>query len=533
MRKMMLMTSNYRIRRFLRAGFYLLSIASIQACGDGGGISNFESNFQPGIFLDAQAFFQQCANPRNAIDPSTNQPYRDVQGSVIDENNFLRSYSNDTYLWYDEITDRDPGSFNNPLSYFERLKTSAITASGQPKDKFHFTVPSDEWFQLSQSGISSGYGATFVFLSSVPPREVVVAYTEPNSPVTNASPIISRGARILSVDGIDISDPTQNGIDTLNAGLFPATSGERHDFEIQDLNAPTSRTVTLNSENITSMPVQNVNVLNTGTGNVGYLLFNDHIATAEAALIDAVDLLDTGAGINDLIVDMRYNGGGFLDIASEFAYMIAGPVRTTGQPFETLQFNDKHPVTNPVTGQFLVPTPFHTATQGFSAPAGNLPTLDLPRVFVLTGPGTCSASEAIMNSLRGVGVEVIQIGSTTCGKPYGFYPTDNCGNTYFTIQFRGINAQNYGDYTDGFSPLNTSPTVGDLLPGCSVADDFSNALGDPAEGRLAAALNYRSTLTCPLASGRPAAGNLKPATNLSAVDGVVIKNPWLQNRILR
>jgi hypothetical protein len=57
-------------------------------------------------------------------------------------------------------------------------------------------------------------------------------------------------------------------------------------------------------------------------------------------------------------------------------------------------------------------------------------------VFVLTGGGTCSASEAFMNGLRGVGVEVIQIGSTTCGKPYGFYAQENCGTTYFSIQFR-------------------------------------------------------------------------------------------------
>ena len=57
-----------------------------------------------------------------------------------------------------------------------------------------------------------------------------------------------------------------------------------------------------------------------------------------------------------------------------------------------------------------------------------------------------------MNGLRGVGVEVIQIGSTTCGKPYGFYPTDNCGTTYFTIQFKGVNDAGFGDYSDGFSP---------------------------------------------------------------------------------
>ena len=49
-------------------------------------------------------------------------------------------------------------------------------------------------------------------------------------------------------------------------------------------------------------------------------------------------------------------------------------------------------------------------------------------------------------------MQVIEIGSTTCGKPYGFYPQDNCGTTYFSIEFRGVNDQGFGDYTDGFSP---------------------------------------------------------------------------------
>ena len=60
---------------------------------------------------------------------------------------------------------------------------------------------------------------------------------------------------------------------------------------------------------------------------------------------------------------------------------------------------------------------------------------------VLTGPDTCSASESVINGLRGVDVEVNLIGGPTCGKPYGFYPQDNCGTTYFAIQFQGVNAR--------------------------------------------------------------------------------------------
>ncbi len=71
-------------------------------------------------------------------------------------------------------------------------------------------------------------------------------------------------------------------------------------------------------------------------------------------------------------------------------------------------------------------------------------------MFVLTGPNTCSASESIINALQGVDVEVIQIGSTTCGKPYGFYPQDNCGTTYFSVEFKGVNAKGFGDYPTVF-----------------------------------------------------------------------------------
>ena len=98
--------------------------------------------------------------------------------------------------------------------------------------------------------------------------------------------------------------------------------------------------------NVTSTPVQNVRTI----GGVGYMLFNDHIATSEAQLVAAFGQLQA-AGVSDLVLDVRYNGGGYLDIASEVAYMIAGPGPTTGQGFETTMFNDKYPNTDPVTGR--------------------------------------------------------------------------------------------------------------------------------------------------------------------------------------
>src|SRR3989442_12357178 len=268
----------------------------------------------------------------------------------------------------------------------------------------------------SRGGAGAGYGAEWVVVASRPPRQVVVAYTEPNSPATAASINLARGAQVLAVDGVDLVNATDSAaINTLNAGLFPSAPGGSHSFSIVDLGGATPRTVTMVAANVTSTPVQNVETIGTRAGTVGYMLFNDHIATAEQQLVSAFSQLQ-GAGVSDLVLDIRYNGGGYLDIASEVAYMIAGPGPTTGQGFEKTVFNDKYATTDPVTGERLAPIPFHGTTQGFSGPRSQpLPTLNLSRVFVLTSPNTCSASEAIINGLRGVGVQVIQIGTTTCG----------------------------------------------------------------------------------------------------------------------
>jgi C-terminal processing protease CtpA/Prc len=517
-------------------------LTNLAACGGGSGGGGLGpvppppgggTDWQAGVFLDADTYFAECAAPRAGIDPATGSTYPDIAGTILDENNFLRSFSNDIYLWYSEIVDRDPSLYNDPLTYFDLLRTTATTPSGADKDKFHFTYDTEEYFQLSQGGVSAGYGANWAILSPTPPREIVVAYSEPNSPATDIG--LLRGATVLEIDGFDINTNEQAGIDALNSGLFPET-GETHTFVVQDLGAANGRTIVMTAEEVTNAMVQNVRVIDRPDGShVGYMTFNYHRAPAEEALVNAINQLNVAPGIDDLVLDIRYNGGGFLDIASELAYMIAGD-QTVGRDFETLQFNDKHPVTDPFTGAALTPTPFHDTTQGFDAlPAGDpLPTLNLPRVFVLTGPGTCSASEAIMNGLRGVDVDVIQIGSTTCGKPYGFYPVDNCGTTYFTVQFRGVNEKNFGDYTDGFSPANTAVNAGTVVPGCSVADDFTNPLGVATEGRLAAALAYRDAPACPAASGLgPTPGLSKTSGALRLTDGVVYRSPFDSNRIIR
>lgn len=462
-----------------------------------------------------------CASPRVGIDPFTGRAYPDRGGTLADEKSWVGSWIDELYLWYREVPAVSAASYANPVAYFEALRTPAVTASGRPKDQFHFWVPTAEWAAFAQSGVEVGYGARWMLLAPVPPRRLVVAYTEPLSPAALAG--IVRGTEVLSIDGADlVNGADASAVDTLNAGLAPRTAGETHVFVVRDPGGAT-RTVTLASANVEGTPVQGVRTIATATGDVGYVLFNDHVATAEALLVQAVQTL-AAARVTDLVLDLRYNGGGYLDMASQLSFMIAGPSRTAGMTFERVIFNDKHPTTNPVTRRPLAPTPFHATTLGFSTTPGQaLPSLGLGRVFVLSGPGTCSASEAIVNGLRGIGVQVVQVGGTTCGKPYGFYPADNCGVTYFAIQMQGVNHAGFGGYADGFAPGGAGPAG---LPGCEVGDDFLHELGDPAEARLAAALRYRATGTC------AGAAALTAGDPLSSAEGRLLRSPLRENRIL-
>jgi carboxyl-terminal processing protease len=109
------------------------------------------------------------------------------------------------------------------------------------------------------------------------------------------------------------------------------------------------------------------------------------------------------------------------------------------------------------------------------------------RVVVLTGARTCSASELVVNGLKPF-ADVVTIGGTTCGKPFGFNPVSSCGNTFSAVNFESFNAQGQGRYYNGIAAT------------CPVADDFSGELGDAGEKLTAAALSYLATGVCPAAS---------------------------------
>jgi len=451
-------------------------------------ISNNKLTWVPGTFTPAQELDNLCENQSG--------------GSALAEKLWLRSWIDDTYLWYNEVDDKSPAPFS-VIEYFDELRTTATTPSGKQKDNYHFSMSTQEWEQLSQSGASVGYGLNIhLEQGDNIDRKITITYTDPDSPAAAAN--ISRGTVIVKVDGISVENAnSQADLDSLNAGLFPSETGKKTIFTLEELGANETTEISLTAQTIVSTPVQNVKTLTTENGKVGYLQFNSHIATAEKGLVDAISELQS-ENITDLVVDLRYNGGGLLALASQLGYMIAGET-TENKVFENLTFNEKHQVTDPVTGQALQPAPFYNQTIGFNpsmlSEGQDLPSLNLNRVFILTTADTCSASESLMNGLRGIGVEVVQIGDTTCGKPYGFYPTPNCGTTYFAIQFKGENEQGFGDYADGFIP-SEFPSLESEVQGCLVNDDYTHDLGNKNEALLSAALTYSESdsRTCPAVS---------------------------------
>jgi C-terminal processing protease CtpA/Prc len=454
--------------RLSRFTFLLLmgvgSALLVVGCGGGGGGGDAGANGNTAAisssFAPSKNLANLCANPRSNT--------ADTQASLVQEKAYLRSFVDETYLWYRDIPNNlVETDYATAPAYFDVLKTKALTASGAAVDQFHWSQTTASW-NAAQAGLAQDYGIRWAVLVNLPPRNWQVADVAPNSPAALAG--IHRGDQVTSIDGVDfVNENSAAGVAILNQGLNPTVPGP-HRFGFigrAELSmGPATYQVTT---------VRSALTFPTANGTVGYFIFDSQIDQSEGELIAAINQLKA-AHVSDLVIDMRYNGGGLLYIASELAYMVAGPGATAGKVFEQSVFNDKQSARN---------TAYPFAFYG-NTPVSSLPYLGLKHITVLVTHATASASESVINSLRGVDVAVDLIGANTRGKPYGFFPQDNCGYTYFAIQFKGVNNKGFGDYADGFAPT------------CAVADDYTHARGDPAEGMLKVALDYRLNPVCPV-----------------------------------
>lgn len=519
----------------LRLAISISLFAGLAACGGGGSDSlatpTDTSSLAPvtgttaPLTYTAASVAQQCAVPR------TGTGITDKQGTIDTEKSWVRAHMDETYLWYKDIPSVDATSTTFTLAgngnsviktvgtYFNALLTPQRTASDKRVDQFSFTTSTADRDNV-QAGISSGYGIRFAFINRTPPRLLRVLYVEANSPAEIAG--VQRGDTVISVDGVSIDAATNNETAILNAGINPTTAVKTTTFGLQAANASAPRDVTVTSSaTVEVTPVAITKTIKDGTSTVGYLALNSFsVVTAEKQLIAAVNNFKA-AKVDELVLDLRYNGGGFLALSNQLSWMI-GDASLSGKTYEKNICNDKNPFNLCNKND-----PFKQKTVGFTPDVvvdNPLPQLGLKRVFVLTSASTCSASESLINGLSPF-LEVIRIGSTTCGKPYGFFIKDNCGTSYAAIQFRGINANGFGDFADGFKPT------------CTVADDLSKQRGDKTESMLAGALAYMQTGSCPApgVGTNAGAGEGARAQKLNVLDNgnyKMMRSPMEEIRIM-
>src|ERR1700694_3307561 len=113
----------------LRRTALIATLSALAGCG-GGSQSPFAQSSQ---------YAAKCASPRSGIDPGTGKSFRDVQGTIADEKQWLRSWTYELYLWYLEVPDYNPAPYPTPLAFFDALKTPAKRGD-KAKDSFHFTT---------------------------------------------------------------------------------------------------------------------------------------------------------------------------------------------------------------------------------------------------------------------------------------------------------------------------------------------------------------------------------------------------------
>ena len=357
----------------------------------------------------------------------------------------------DWYFWYRLSPRPAVEPYGTLSSYFNAVLytgTSSGNSTTFPADRWSFYESTESSNRFFVDGQTLGYGVSVngVEVTGQRTLPLYVRNTELQSPAAAAG--VQRGDRVVSINGRSASDIiAANDLATV---LTPSAAGQALTLVLQRTGV--NRTVVLTAAvfNLTPVPLDSV-VTTPGGHKLGYVVVKDMISQAETPLAAAFARF-RAAGVEAVVLDLRYNGGGLVSVGNAVASYLAGS-RGSGRVYASLLYNDLRAGSN------------NTSVR-FSNPAA---ALGAARVYVLTGPRTCSASEQVINGLRGVGVEVVSVGDTTCGKPVGFLPASSCGTTFSIVNFESVNDRNEGRYFDGFAAT------------CPVVEDFTQALGSSNE----------------------------------------------------
>lgn len=374
---------------------------------------------------------------------------RPASCTTTGQNIHVRDVMNDLYLWYRFNPTINPVRYASPEAVLDAMRYRPLDSSFS----YITSRAANDAFYSESQFIGLGLSTT------TSGSEMRVLQVFDDSPASAAG--LARGDRITEINGRSV-------VSLIAAGEIGDAFGESEiGIEARVVfttRAGEERRVTMTKRLVTIPTVSLTRVFDVDGRKVGYVFFRNFVRPSYEAL-DAAFAALKEAGATELILDLRYNGGGMVDVATHLASLIGGTL-TNGQVFAEFRHNDRNVRYDEIL-RF-----------GEAAAA-----LELPRLIVITTRSSASASELVINSLRPF-MPVTVIGDRTYGKPVGQYGIDFCDKVLAPVSFSLVNADGQGDYFGG------------IAPDCAAGDDIEHDLGTSEESSLAEALHYVRAGAC-------------------------------------
>jgi carboxyl-terminal processing protease len=430
---------------------------------------------------------------------------KDKQNNDNDENvdllkDSVYMYAQEEYLWFDGLpaaSSFNPRRFTGSStlaalqSEVDALSQIKINPSTGKPFEYDTSYPGTAKYSYIDEGQAAtsigGTGGDFGFaLTYVATNDLRIRYVFGGSPAATQN--LARGYKVVSVNDQPVTITTGGTSDPAVVRINQAMGSNSIKLGLERPDG-TALTVTLNKGSYTINPVIKASTITTPGGKkVGYFAFSRFTTLSNAqAKIDEAFGKFISDGVTELVVDLRYNGGGAVETSEYLAnYMV--PAAKSGTTMFTEYFNTKLQSDN----YPLLAKKYRIDAGDFSA-ANNtykfrkLGSLALNRVFFLVTGNTASASELLINNLKpalSAGVQII--GRTTYGKPVGFFGIPLGKRSQYDLyltEFESRNAEGKADFYQGMIP-------GDNFAGVLADDDVTKDFGDINEAMLKRAVNF-------------------------------------------
>ena len=432
------------------------------------------------------SFFVSCSKDQDDETPKVVDP---TTGADLTVENFVYRGMNEIYLYKADVpvladnffaSQSEKNDFLDNYATPEDLFYDGLVA---PQDRFSFIV--DDYIELENqfSGISKTSGLSYGlvrYCSSCSEIFAYVRYILPNTPASETG--LKRGDIINRIDGQQLTDTNFSQLFALDAFTVGLATLEGSNITNIDQTYNLTKIANYNTN-----PVFIAKTLDIEGQKVGYLMYNSFTADYDSELNTAFGQFKAD-GVTDLILDLRYNGGGSVRTATDLAAMITG--QFPGQLFMKEFWNAEYQAFFEREAPQRLLNNFNTTLK-----TGELiNSLNLNQVYVITTSRSASASELVINGLNPY-IDVVQVGETTTGKfqasvtlydsPDFGRENANSSHTYAIqpLVLKSVNSAGVSDYINGLVPdIAITENIRDLGVLGELSDPLLNAAVDAILG---------------------------------------------------